>query len=502
MSLRAIRSLPVRSALVALTVLLLLTARGGVPAAHGDPTVIATVPCGAIAGLVDGNAANSITSADFDAACGIGGTPLPPTGTRSIAALAGVLGNQNGVLEFNDFIGIPSLNLNEIAATCTAPSPTCTLDTFVFVNSENPVILDLPLGLASVETGGDVVCSADGVTITTDNDCSSAIPGNGDGVVLFHLLNGTAQAGDVKTVFVEQEAVARIFDVHVGAADTDGDGMPDAYESAHPCLNAAVADGAGDPDADGKSSFVEYLTLGTDPCVFDTDADSLGDGVDNCPLTTNTDQLNTDNAPIFTAPLRPLDITVPNGDRLGDACDPDKDNDGLPDAVEAGIGGAPSPPGICPSATAPTNPLLADGDGDRVLDGAECALGTDPMSALSKPPAIPAGDTDHDGLPDTLEIILGSDPLKVDTDGDKSIDGVEFKGYNTSPALPDTDGDGCRDGREIASVNDDLKVNTTDLLIVAQNSGRTDRPGVDINKDGKINTTDLLIVAKAIPLTC
>jgi hypothetical protein len=496
MNLRPARSLPARSALLALTALLLLTARGGVPAAHGDPTVIATVPCGAIIALVDGNAANPITSADIDAACGIGGTPLPPTGTRSIAALAAALGNQNGVLEFNDFIGIPSLNVNQIAASCTAPSPTCTLDSFVFVNSENSVFFDLPVGLRSVETGGDVLCASDGVTLTTDNDCSSVIPGNGDGVVLFHIVNGTAAEGSLKTVTASQSGVDQVFNVFIGTIDTDGDGMPDAYENAHRCLNAAVADGAADPDADGKTSFFEYLALGTDPCVFDTDGDSVGDGVDNCPLTANTDQLNTDNAPIFIAPLRPLDITVPNGDRLGDACDPDKDNDGLPDAVEAGIGGAPSPPNLCPSATAPTNPLLADSDGDRVLDGAECALGTDPMNPLSKPPTLLAGDTDHDGLPDTLEVILGSDPLKIDTDGDKINDGIEFKGYNTSPALPDTDGDGCGDGREIASVNDDLSVNVIDLLVVAKNFDRTDRPAVDVNKDGKINVIDLLTVRK------
>lgn len=484
-----------RGAVLPLTVLLLLVVRGGPPVAHGDATLVASVPCSAIAGLIDGNAGNALTAADTDAACGIGGTPLPPTGTRSMAGLSDALGDRDGVLEYSDFIGIPSLNLHQIAVSCTAPSPTCTLDSFVFVNDEAQVTFDLPAGLASVETGGDYRCTTDGVTLTTDNDCSNTAPNNGDGVVLAHIINGTAADGADLWVNAEQEGVIQSFEVHVGSVDADGDGMPDAYESVHACLNASIADGGGDPDADGASSLVEYSALGTDPCVADSDADTVVDGTDNCPLVANTDQTNTDSAPIVIVPGKAVvDISAPNGDPLGDACDPDKDNDGLPDAVEESLG-TPSPPGLCQSATAPTNPLLMDSDGDRVTDGAECALGTDPMNAASKPPVHPEGDADFDGLPDALELILGSDPAKIDSDGDRINDAIEFKGYNTSPALRNTDGDICPDGREIASVNGDLKVDTTDQFLVAQSFNRRDRPALDVNKDGIVNTSDQLLVA-------
>ena len=45
----------------------------------------------------------------------------------------------------------------------------------------------------------------------------------------------------------------------------------------------------------------------------DDDGDGIADEIDNCPLDSNSDQLNTD------------------GDALGNECDPDDDNDGIPD---------------------------------------------------------------------------------------------------------------------------------------------------------------------------
>ena len=109
-------------------------------------------------------------------------------------------------------------------------------------------------------------------------------------------------------------------------------------------------------------------------------------------------------------------------------------------------------------------------------------------------------DTDHDGLPDWIEVAIGTNPTKVDTDGDKLSDGVEFLRYGSDPMTPNTDGDICTDGQEAASLNDDPKVDSTDLLIVAKAQGP--RGGAkyvldfDVNKDEKINSTDLLVVAK------
>ena len=231
---------------------------------------------------------------------------------------------------------------------------------------------------------------------------------------------------------------------------------------------------------------------------------------DNCVAIANPAQANTDAAPLigaFSSPpptfVPPNDHTRPNGDALGNACDDDDDNDGLTDTVEDQLG-VPSPPGPCPHATAPTNPLEADTDGDRMIDGAECALGTDPADPTSKLPTIPPGDADADGLPDAFEAVLGTSTSALDQNGDGRADGL------------DSDLDGTRDGVEtaataphpspltristvaptpaIVSVNVDKVVNSIDQGIVASQFNRTDRPVQDVDKNGIVNANDLLVV--------
>jgi len=69
-----------------------------------------------------------------------------------------------------------------------------------------------------------------------------------------------------------------------------------------------------DCDLDGLTRSQE-LALGSDPAAADTDGDSVKDGADNCALTPNADQRDTD------------------GDGLGDACDTDADGDGIADKI-------------------------------------------------------------------------------------------------------------------------------------------------------------------------
>lgn len=226
------------------------------------------------------------------------------------------------------------------------------------------------------------------------------------------------------------------------------------------------------------------------------DSDGVPWDADNCPNVANSDQLNTDGSIAPTSGL-PADTTVPKSDVAGDSCDLDIDNDGLSNAIEAQIGPSGSQHVRCASASAATSPASADSDGDRVIDSAECALGSDPMNPASKPESHPPNDTDGDGLPDVVETSIGSNPYVVDTDGDGIGDGLEYMGYGTSPTSPDSDRDGCSDGREIASVNDDFSVNTTDLLLVAQHfTGFNSLAQLDVTKDGRVNSTDMLLIAK------
>ncbi len=110
----------------------------------------------------------------------------------------------------------------------------------------------------------------------------------------------------------------------------------------------------------------------------DVDMDGILGGLDNCPTVPNPAQEDFD------------------GDRLGDACDPDDDNDGLTDAEEAMLG---------------TNPSNADTDGDGLGDRVEVmSIGSDPRLA----------DTDSDGLGDAADncpTAANPDQLNLDHDG-------------------------------------------------------------------------------------
>lgn len=58
-------------------------------------------------------------------------------------------------------------------------------------------------------------------------------------------------------------------------------------------------------------------------------------------------------------------------------------------------------------------------------------------------------DTDKDGLSDSIEKSLGTNPNIADTDFDGLSDGDEVNIWKTKPTNPDTDGDGFRDGDEV-----------------------------------------------------
>lgn len=80
-----------------------------------------------------------------------------------------------------------------------------------------------------------------------------------------------------------------------------------------------------------------------------------------------------------------------------------------------------------------------DSDDDGLFDSEEAALGTDPNDS----------DSDDDGVTDGIEVNdLGSDPLDADSDDDTLTDGEEVS-FGTSPIDADTDGDGFDDAFEI-----------------------------------------------------
>ncbi|MCB0761288.1 MAG: hypothetical protein KDC12_07155 [Flavobacteriales bacterium] len=88
--------------------------------------------------------------------------------------------------------------------------------------------------------------------------------------------------------------------------------------------------------------------------------------------------------------------------------------------------------------------VCSDFDDDGILDSDELVLGTDPTKQ----------DSDGDGLTDLLEINYGYDPTDVDTDGDGCTDEMEFNHQCPDSVCSDCPGD----------FNHDNQVNTADLL--------------------------------------
>lgn len=131
-----------------------------------------------------------------------------------------------------------------------------------------------------------------------------------------------------------------------------------------------------------------------------------------------------------------------------------------------------------------TDPLNPDTDRDELLDGEEVnSLGTNPLNS----------DTDGDGLSDGEEVIRRStDPLNPDTDGDRLNDGDEVQ-RATDPLNPDTDRDGLRDGDEVTLGTDPLNPDTdNDQLLDGQESPPCPDPlNPDSDGDGIIDGQDL-----------
>ncbi|HET6445823.1 MAG TPA: protein kinase [candidate division Zixibacteria bacterium] len=88
-----------------------------------------------------------------------------------------------------------------------------------------------------------------------------------------------------------------------------------------------------------------------------------------------------------------------------------------------------------------------DRDGDGLSDSQEEYLGTNPN--------VP--DSDQDLLEDGEEVLIWStNPLNRDSDGDKLSDGEEVRSIGTNPSNPDSDGDGIFDGDEVILGSDPL----------------------------------------------
>jgi hypothetical protein len=173
-----------------------------------------------------------------------------------------------------------------------------------------------------------------------------------------------------------------------------------------------------DTDGDGVPDAVE-IALGTNPNSVDTDGDGINDNIEL-------------SASGSTGPFIPIDTDL---DGTIDAKDLDSDNDCATDQAE-GTGGYRN---------ASATPNANCGGGTPV-----CNITTG-VCVASVPP-----DADGDGVPDSVETALGTNPNAKDTDGDGIPDNVELSasgGAGPFTAI-DTDGDGVIDAKDLDSDND------------------------------------------------
>jgi len=136
-----------------------------------------------------------------------------------------------------------------------------------------------------------------------------------------------------------------------------------------------------------------------------------------------------------------------------------------------------------------TNPVDPDTDHDGLNDLAELQHGTSPVN----------GDTDGDGIPDGKEVGIGTDPLDRDSDGAGSCDIQELE-HGTDPTNPaddlaalDLDCDGLTDPQERAAGTNPARWDTDgDGLTDAEELAlATDPLSMDTDKDASLDAQEV-----------
>ncbi|XP_047030930.1 cartilage oligomeric matrix protein [Helicoverpa zea] len=198
--------------------------------------------------------------------------------------------------------------------------------------------------------------------------------------------------------------------------DKDLDGYPDhqlpCYEPNCKADNCPDVSNSGQEDADND-------TIG-DSCDPDADGDGVANLPDNCPLTPNPDQLDRDedrsdkrgdacdNCPRRYNPGQ----EDTDKDGIGDVCDPDMDNDNIPNEMDN-----------CPRSY---NPAQEDMDNDGVGDACDnCPRIRNPAQEDADRDGVGDAcdsdvDRDQDGIQDSIDncpTVPNSDQLDVDEDG-------------------------------------------------------------------------------------
>ncbi|MDW3179073.1 MAG: hypothetical protein R8J94_16895 [Acidimicrobiia bacterium] len=299
----------------------------------------------------------------------------------------------------------------------------------------------------------DLDSDNDGIT-DVDESGNAALDGDDNGVIddqatLDANNDGLADTANTTPPNVDGDPQPNYLDL-----DSDGDGMTDVFESGNGLLDAnndGTIDAMDDPSTGDLNG--DGLVDSRDPAPTDTDGDSVADFL----------ELDSDDDGIPDAVEAGPNVANPrdtDADGTPNFQDLDSDGDTIPDSLEAG--------------TDPTNPATTDGDSRpdyRDLDSDGDGI---PDAVEAGPDGTSPRDTDDDGIPDFREL---------DSDDDGIADAVEA---GATPAEPiDTDEDGTPDYRDLDSDDDgfvDEVESASDPTIDADEDGIPDFQDPDVTR--------------------